>query len=57
MTDDIVLRLLAEGSYEPVGDGTKQWEPNRICNEAAWEIYQLRKQLHLARRTTEQKQH
>ena len=52
MSDDIVLRLLAEGEYESVGDGTKQWEPNQICNEAAWEIYELRRQLHQARRNT-----
>lgn len=42
MTDDIVTRLRAEGEMEAVGDGTKKWQSNEICQEAADEVELLR---------------
>jgi hypothetical protein len=45
MTDDIVTRLRAEGEMESVGDGTKEWQSNEICQEAADEIERLRNEL------------
>lgn len=41
VTDDIVTRLRAEGDFESVGDGTKRWESNQVCIEAADEIERL----------------
>ena len=46
MTNDIVTRLRAEGEMEPVGDGTRKWEPNLICIEAADEIERLTELAH-----------
>lgn len=42
MIDDIVTRLKAEGDFNSVGDGTKRWESNSVCIEAANEIQSLR---------------
>ena len=41
VTDNIVTRLRAEGEMEPVGDGTKEWQSNEICQEAADYIEEL----------------
>ena len=39
---DIVERLQKAGEWEPVGDGTKYWEPHALCQEAAGLIEHLR---------------
>jgi hypothetical protein len=45
VTDDIVTRLRAEVQMESVGDGTKEWQSNEICHEAAEYIEELRAEL------------
>jgi len=41
MNKNLVFRLRAEGQVENVGDGTRRWELNPICIEAAEEIERL----------------
>jgi hypothetical protein len=44
MNDELLNRLRQEGAWEPIGDGTTQWEPSALCIEAANGIEQLQKQ-------------